>query len=477
MAAQQSYYELYRGSSLGLSLTDTLDDLINEGRIEPQLAMKILSTFDKVVTEVLAEKVRARLTFKGHLDTYRFCDEVWTFLIKDVTFKLDNQTTVTADRVKIVSCNSKRNTAPFKPKSTPRKRVKRERTPEDDDDATPRKPPTSPEKRDFFRSSQTPPTSPARPCPAQEFLIEGLDHDDAWVMVEDEFYAIAQSFTQHLHYAEYVRRKKEAKARSTEALNHIQRPTDGRTQLPKETERRKEAEALAARQKAGLAHLGVPEADKDDSDDDDTWAGTHLHDLLTSPRKSRSLVGAQAMKSSTRAAAGFRQAAGSSNDRAVGSASLSRAAAAHIVELHDATTSDDHVDLDGDTASDEDDDLDGQARPVSRPQLKSPQTNGPTRTAQPPHTMGSRNDIYKQPTIKDGNVRVNSKTSDKFKSRVQMLFDDFDELPEPSPSMTSSTTNIKNSQACTKSVGQRDSDDNNLGFKNTRLDDVPTFLG
>jgi transcription initiation factor TFIIA small subunit len=45
-------------------LTDTLDDLINEGRIEPQLAMKILSTFDRVITEVLAEKVRTRLTFK-----------------------------------------------------------------------------------------------------------------------------------------------------------------------------------------------------------------------------------------------------------------------------------------------------------------------------------------------------------------------------------------------------------------------------
>lgn len=45
-------------------MTDTLDDLINDGRIEPQLAMKILSTFDKVITEVLAEKVRARLTFK-----------------------------------------------------------------------------------------------------------------------------------------------------------------------------------------------------------------------------------------------------------------------------------------------------------------------------------------------------------------------------------------------------------------------------
>jgi transcription initiation factor TFIIA small subunit len=45
---------------------------------------------------------------QGHLDTYRFCDEVWTFLIKDVNFKLDNGATVSADKVKIVSCNSKR---------------------------------------------------------------------------------------------------------------------------------------------------------------------------------------------------------------------------------------------------------------------------------------------------------------------------------------------------------------------------------
>ncbi|CAL3967299.1 probable TFIIA subunit [transcription initiation factor] [Rhynchosporium agropyri] len=105
----QSFYELYRRSSIGMALTDTLDDLISERRIEPQLAMKILANFDRSITEVLADKVKARLTFKGHLDTYRFCDEVWTFLIKDVTFKMENSSqTVQADKVKIVSCNSKR---------------------------------------------------------------------------------------------------------------------------------------------------------------------------------------------------------------------------------------------------------------------------------------------------------------------------------------------------------------------------------
>ncbi|CUS14293.1 unnamed protein product [Tuber aestivum] len=108
----QTYYELYRRSSIGTALTDALDDLISEGRIAPQLAMKILSNFDRCITEILADRVKANLTFKGHLDTYRFCDEVWTFLIKDVTFKFQQgqgqNSSVSADKVKIVSCNSKK---------------------------------------------------------------------------------------------------------------------------------------------------------------------------------------------------------------------------------------------------------------------------------------------------------------------------------------------------------------------------------
>lgn len=54
------------------------------------------------------EKDADRNNNKGHLDTYRFCDDVWTFQLKDINFKLDNQSTIHADRVKIVSMNSKR---------------------------------------------------------------------------------------------------------------------------------------------------------------------------------------------------------------------------------------------------------------------------------------------------------------------------------------------------------------------------------
>lgn len=87
--------------------------------------MKIIGHFDKAFTEIISDKVKSKLSFKvrnlgwqsrdniltypkGHLDTYRFCDDVWTFLIKDVNFKLDNQTALRADKVKIVSCTNKK---------------------------------------------------------------------------------------------------------------------------------------------------------------------------------------------------------------------------------------------------------------------------------------------------------------------------------------------------------------------------------
>ncbi|KAJ9623108.1 Transcription initiation factor IIA subunit 2 [Taxawa tesnikishii (nom. ined.)] len=104
MAEPQKYYEIYRNTSIGLALADTLDDLISSRRIEPQLAIKIMNNFDQMIAQVLGERVKARMSFKGHLDTYRFCDEVWTFIIKDIKFKLDNSQPVEAEKVKIVSC-------------------------------------------------------------------------------------------------------------------------------------------------------------------------------------------------------------------------------------------------------------------------------------------------------------------------------------------------------------------------------------
>ncbi|KAJ5654245.1 hypothetical protein N7490_001248 [Penicillium lividum] len=378
-----------------------------------------------------------------------------------------------------------------KRESTPRKRFKREA--DADPDLTP-KPPTSPNRTDFFRSSQTPPTSPARACPTEEyvpkpnlreatrtitltqnrFLLEGLDKDDAWVMVEDEFYAIAQTFTKHLHYAEYIRRKKEAKARGAEAIKEIQRPTDGQTAIPDAVLMRKGAQALDARQQQGLARLQGPVDDQEEhSDDDDgAWAGTHLHGLMTSPRKSRSLVGAYGVKSSTRAAAGFRQAFRSDCDEGLARRSQN-------VPPPQAVQPNEVIDIE--TASEED--SDGEVYPIAIPS-NTRRESTPSRTSERP-TPPARRQIsstlmkstQKTPTKhiqRPTTTPKSSKPATVFKSRVQMLFDDLDELPEPSQ-LSSYISDKKEGPNPGDNASREASMTNNLESK-PRYNDVPTFL-
>ena len=59
--------------------------------------MKILSTFDRVVTEVLADKVRARLTFKvSPSSPYTLAERIlpsFQFSMANMTFLLTNRVT------------------------------------------------------------------------------------------------------------------------------------------------------------------------------------------------------------------------------------------------------------------------------------------------------------------------------------------------------------------------------------------------
>ncbi|EGV60165.1 Transcription initiation factor IIA subunit 2 [Yamadazyma tenuis] len=112
-----AYYELYRRSTVGATLTDALDQLISDEKIQPQLAMTIVTNFDRVISELLKPEqniAKSKLTFKGDLSTYRFCDDVWTFIIKNVLIKLTDTShselndEVTVDKFKIVACNSRK---------------------------------------------------------------------------------------------------------------------------------------------------------------------------------------------------------------------------------------------------------------------------------------------------------------------------------------------------------------------------------
>ncbi|KAB5588131.1 Pheromone B alpha 3 receptor [Ceratobasidium theobromae] len=102
-----TYYEFYRGSSIGIALTDSLDELITSGSITPQLAMKVLAQFDKSLADTLVKHVKVKTNLKqGHLSTYRLCDEVWTFIVKNANFKMESNEVVNAQKIKIVACKN-----------------------------------------------------------------------------------------------------------------------------------------------------------------------------------------------------------------------------------------------------------------------------------------------------------------------------------------------------------------------------------
>uniref|UniRef100_A0A2K6U581 Transcription initiation factor IIA subunit 2 n=1 Tax=Saimiri boliviensis boliviensis TaxID=39432 RepID=A0A2K6U581_SAIBB len=96
-------YQLYRNTTLGNSLQESLDELI---QITPQLALQVLLQFDKAINAALAQRVRNRVNFRGALNTYRFCDNVWTFVLNDVEFREVTEL-IKVEKVKIVACDGK----------------------------------------------------------------------------------------------------------------------------------------------------------------------------------------------------------------------------------------------------------------------------------------------------------------------------------------------------------------------------------
>ena len=102
-------YQLYRNTTLGATLQESLDELMQLQMLSPALALRVLIQFDKSINNALATRVKNKLHFKADkLNTYRFCDNVWTFMLKEVEFR-ENSELAKVDRVKIVACDAKCN--------------------------------------------------------------------------------------------------------------------------------------------------------------------------------------------------------------------------------------------------------------------------------------------------------------------------------------------------------------------------------
>ncbi|KAL8106013.1 hypothetical protein AgCh_029716 [Apium graveolens] len=57
-------FELYRRSTIGMCLTETLDEMVDNGVLSPELAIQVLVQFDKSMTEALESQVKSKVTIK-----------------------------------------------------------------------------------------------------------------------------------------------------------------------------------------------------------------------------------------------------------------------------------------------------------------------------------------------------------------------------------------------------------------------------
>ena len=155
-------------------------------------------------------------------------------------------------------------------------------------------------------ASRTPSTSPPPAPPDTEPMREGYDEDDEWMIVEDEFQTLAQSFTKHLHHAEYKRLMRKARDAPKTQLPEPKSP------MSRETKQRLRRKALERKQSDGLDEIMPTVAEGNDGrvEDErveDPWRGTSLAGLMaTGSQEKRSLKGLGKLPSSTRAAKGYK---------------------------------------------------------------------------------------------------------------------------------------------------------------------------
>jgi len=280
-------------------------------------------------------------------------------------------------------------------------------------------------------------------------MREGFEQDDIYIMVEDQFQSIAQSFTRHLHKAEYRRLTEQAKKQKASTIHDISRPTDAFTAMRAETMKMKEARELSGRQKKGLRDMRVgtgrpsQKGAEDDSDiekdkADDPWVGTSLHGLMASPRKSQqALVGLQGVKSATRAAAGFAksQVKPRMERRGLMDLDLSKEPSSHVAQEDPITIDEEEI-----TSADEDDldTLPSQPSKTNKARVSVNQEKGPLQRRPPDPGF------FKSFAVEKSDVKVQNLTKGKGSASVTKLegktksvskpvkkfwLDDFDDLP------------------------------------------------
>eukprot|EP01025_Chloroclados_australasicus_P047351 TRINITY_DN5289_c0_g1_i1.p3 TRINITY_DN5289_c0_g1~~TRINITY_DN5289_c0_g1_i1.p3 ORF type:complete len:122 (-),score=10.50 TRINITY_DN5289_c0_g1_i1:254-619(-) len=109
--------ELYRQTTLGMTLIETIAELISEDKLPDngELGIRILTEFDQTIAQAFEKKVPSKAKIESRLSTYRYIDSMWTFELTDAKVKVNgsgqgsftNVPEIKADKIKIICVDKK----------------------------------------------------------------------------------------------------------------------------------------------------------------------------------------------------------------------------------------------------------------------------------------------------------------------------------------------------------------------------------
>lgn len=289
------------------------------------------------------------------------------------------------------------------------------------------------------------------------------------MMVEDEFLATAQLYTQHLHHAAYAEQKRRAQARGERVLRTMERHTDGRTRRDGMVVEREEREK------------GIKNAVGEDEDEQGELTDPLLGALMNDPRRmGRALEGVGKARSESRAAKGFLR----SPEKAKRTFGLGERGGGEKVEVEEDEGEDE-----------ESDDLDG---PVRNSKIQS--TSSSSKGIKPSTgkvDSNQKTDLFKKFAAADGEERylpevktngaskanthhlvdrkhrhtadTNGSSSRPSKSVFTSYDDDFGEIPKPPVRETTSDYLAKRRQ-------RKEEEEKARKAKGKKAVEIPTFL-
>ncbi|KAI5001495.1 hypothetical protein ZWY2020_026145 [Hordeum vulgare] len=120
-------FDMYRRSVIGVALLETLNEMVDCGKLSLDLAINVLLQFDKSMSHALDKHVTSRATFKVPTKlpyctvfllrqslAYRYYDSVWTLNLRNTTFK-NEEIEVVLPKVMIVACDMRLIAEPEEP--------------------------------------------------------------------------------------------------------------------------------------------------------------------------------------------------------------------------------------------------------------------------------------------------------------------------------------------------------------------------